>query len=411
LQTIIIITLLFSVLSGITERTNLAIPLTSLTLLPLLLLFFYFLLKLMKLREILNYKTLNLYIYGNILVIVFGLFFVSFSLITLKFILYYLFIFILINSIYLQTINKIYKIVCFLVILFTIEIFFRYMQLIVMDISLVNLRHYTIMDKQYYLLIYSISIPVAFWELYFKKSLKNLLMLLFMLLGAVIFMQIKTLILTLPISIILIFIFVLKRYSKIKLALFSILSFSIFMFLIISQNPYFKQINAVIYYIFGKSELIPVEDMIYVDTLIVRLAIFRNIFHNLNDNLISGIGYGHYTEIVEGITVKSVARNIFYDLPVVTESGFLLFLVEGGILGLVFHILIYGIILMNLKKFNQNKIELISLTIFINNGFSNLFQDNINLVYWFFIGVVYFLMIYWDSEEKLISKGELQVPK
>ncbi|MBM7652545.1 O-antigen ligase family protein [Neobacillus cucumis] len=385
---LIVIAILFSALSGIAGKLSAnSTDLSSLTILPVIGIFFAYLIRLLKEKGIINYKGIYWLVFLNILFIFVGMFTTNFNIFSVKFVIYYVFIIVLLNILDKDMLIKVCKVLMYVSILLSLDIIFQGVKLLGTGVDLVNLRSYTLMDKQYYTVLYAIVLPTSFWFYFTSKKLKDLVILIVSIIACILFMQIKTLLISIPLSIYLI-LFITNGYSRKKLFMYGIVLLLIFVYLIITGNEFINQFYVILYYIFGMSDKIPLDYLKYVDTLIIRLEIIRNAMSHFSHNVLFGIGYGNYADIAKGDTIKSIARNITYDLPAEAESGVLLLLVEGGIIGLLLHFSVYVYIFRGFIK-NNNKDDLIQniiTSIVLVNGIANIFQDNLNLLYWFFLG-------------------------
>ncbi|MCU5459093.1 O-antigen ligase domain-containing protein, partial [Bacillus cereus] len=399
--------LLFSALSGITERVgpNSAF-ISSLTLMAVITIAFVYLLKLMKNKEIKKYTGIYTLIFGNVLLIFISAFATNINGQAIKFIVYYAFMAIIVNIVEEDLLLKSCKVLVYTSLILSFDIIVQGIELYTKGIDLVNLRSFTLMDKQYYTALYAIVLPISFWLYFSTKKIKHLLILTISVVSCIVFMQIKTLLMTVPLAIYIV-LFITRGYSRTKLALYGSILILIFLYMIITGNEALNQFYVILYYIFGMSDKIPLDYMKYVDTLIVRLEIIRNSMEHLSNNYLLGIGVGNYPEIVQGKSVMSIARNISYDLPNEAESGVLLFLVEGGILGLFAHILIYVYIVKNyIKRCNKKSlVQNIIISIVLTNGISNIFQDNLNFLYWFFLGSGMYVTSALFSENNMEKKA------
>ena len=111
----------------------------------------------------------------------------------------------------------------------------------------------------------------------------------------------------------------------------------------------------------------------------------------LRHNFSFGIGYGNYHNIVSQLTYYSTSKSMYMNAPTATESGFLTFLIEGGMVGLILNLLLVFNIFKDISRFNteKNLTNSVTVTIFICTItliVSNIFQDNLNFTYWFFLG-------------------------
>lgn len=362
--------------------------LSSLTLIPVILIIFLFIIRIYKVKEIKSFEYLYLLVFLNSLLIMSSLLLKEFNSYSIKMIIYNIFICILINILKDKTLNKMCLIMIVTSFVLSVDIIFNGLILIGNGTDLVNLRSYTLMDKQYYTILYSVSIPICFFFFFEnKRNYVYLIILLVSVVACVIFMQIKTLIITVPIAIYFM-LYKAKLISIKNLLLQVVVLVSILSYLVITQNKMLNQFYVIFYYLFGLNDKIPVEYLKYIDTLLIREQIFSNAFMHLKDNFLLGLGYGNYSSIVEGLSIRSLGRNIFYDLPMETESGLLLFLIEGGIIGLILHLLIYAYFFYMLKKQRIifDRVNLSILSIVIVNLLSNIMQDNLNFLYWFFLG-------------------------
>ncbi|PFH74662.1 O-antigen ligase domain-containing protein [Bacillus thuringiensis] len=388
LYVLIIIALLFSALSGIAERVDSnSVLISSLTLMAVIAIVFVYLLKLIKNKEIKKHTGIYTLIFINVLLIFISAFATTINGQAIKFVVYYTFMAIIVNIVDEDILLKSCKVLVYTSIILSLDIIVQGMELYNTGIDLVNLRSFTLMDKQYYTAFYAIVLPISFWLYFATKKIRHLLILAISVVSCIVLMQIKTLLITVPLAIYIV-LFITRGYSRKKLALYGGILILIFLYMIITGNEALNQFYVILYYIFGMSNKIPLEYMKYVDTLIVRLEIIRNAMEHLSNNYLLGIGVGNYPEIVQGKSVMSIARNISYDLPNEAESGVLLFLVEGGILGLIAHISIYIYIVKGyMKRHNKESlVQNIIISIVLTNGISNIFQDNLNFLYWFFLG-------------------------
>lgn len=388
LYVLIIIALLLSALSGITERIDSSSAfISSLTLMAVINIVFVYLLKLIKNKEIKKYTGIYILIFVNILLIFISAFGTNINGQAVKFIVYYAFMAVIVNIVDEDILLKSCKVLVYTSIILSLDIIVQGIELYTAGIDLVNLRSHTLMDKQYYTTLYAVVLPISFWLYFSTKKIKHLLILAISVISCMVLMQIKTLLMTVPLAIYIV-LFITRGYPRKRLVLYGGILILIFLYMIINGNEALNQFYVILYYIFGMSDKIPHDYMKYVDTLIVRLEIIRNAMEHLSHNYLFGIGVGNYPEIVQGKSVMSIARNISYDLPSEAESGVLLFLVEGGIVGLATHILIYVYIVKSyLKRHNKKSlVQNIIISIVLTNGISNIFQDNLNFLYWFFLG-------------------------
>lgn len=400
----VILSLITSLISGIFIRfLGLDSVFGSITYIPIFLIVFIYILKSLKNNEIKLHKeaypVFNL-IYINILILVISCFFVGISSMQIKYIAFYFIIAILVNVLkyeYIPTLNK-----CILIIgiIFSVELLLKgpfY--------DLNTIRLHTLMDKQYYNALYNLAIPIVIWNFIYKKNILNFLLIILFVIPAIFIIQIKTLILSIAIG----FLIVLFKFNFVNrlIVLLIFLFGSLGVILLFELFPQFvpNQILVVYKYIINDLSNIPVYELRHADTVMVREKTLELMFSIIKDHPIFGIGYGNFIDYSQGIFVESLAGYKIMELPSVTENGVLNFLVEGGLLGFVFHFSFYVIIIIKfLKVKTYDKTSLICFTIVFSNLAANFVQDNLNYIYWFYIALALFIL--QDNKQPIQKRND-----
>ncbi|MFC0213507.1 O-antigen ligase family protein [Paenibacillus chartarius] len=389
---LIILSLLTSMLSGVLNKV---VPLdsSSLTLVPVILIVVVYLIQLAMNKKIKSYPLFYLLIYICILLIFIGSFKNGMNITMIKFAFFYFVIGVLINQLTKEGISKLYNTVIILTVILSIEVFAIGAMTVATDGRLLNIRHQLMLDKQAYNIMYNFAIPILFWNLCYSRKIRDALLLMFFSITGLYFLQIKTLLLSIPISL-LVIAWMLKPVSR-KSLMTICASIVIVSIGVLNVFPQYipDQIRIVTNYILGKEQQVTSDSLVYADTVVVREKIIENAKRLFQENMWLGIGYGNYGETVEGITVYSIARsNVVYQIPTVTENGIITFLVEGGLLAALVHLSLYAIILWKLRgRTSRDKTVLIGLTISFALFVSNFVQDNLNYSYWFSLALGLFL--------------------
>ena len=137
----------------------------------------------------------------------------------------------------------------------SLDIIVQGMELYNTGIDLVNLRSFTLMDKQYYTAFYAIVLPISFWLYFATKKIRHLLILAISVVSCIVLMQIKTLLITVPLAIYIV-LFITRGYSRKKLALYGGILILIFLYMIITGNEALNQFYVILYYIFVYKKLL-----------------------------------------------------------------------------------------------------------------------------------------------------------
>ncbi|WP_042273607.1 O-antigen ligase family protein, partial [[Clostridium] dakarense] len=296
----------------------------------------------------------------------------------------------LINYLDDKTMSTLYRIIIIVSIILSVDIIIKGVNLLLSGVNLRNLRHYTLLDKPGYNMLYTFALPIVLVNNYYNKNIKNRLTLLLFIIASLFMMQIKSLLYTIPLGLVITlsifnFINVKSLFKYIFLMLITgILVFSVY--------PQFipKQISVPInYYVFKNLEGIETSDLRNLDTVIVRGEIWKNSMGAIKENPMIGIGYGNYHKVSENKTIISDVTGILYNMPTVTESGLLTFIIEGGIIGALLHFILIILISIRTKNIKVKTVktkEVITTSIiFFAFIVSNIVQDNLNYLYWFII--------------------------
>lgn len=396
MKSIIILSVLASLLNEFFVRN---IPaLASATSLVIIILIGLSILKILKYKEIRKYTNIYTIIYLNIIFFFIQALFIGFNPYMIKLVLYSTTIIILINYLNDRTMSLIYKLIIIISLILSIDIIIQGINLTSSGINLRNLRHYTLLDKQGYNIFYSFAIPILIINIYERKNIKDILILIITIIATLFFMQIKSFLYTIPIGLILSF-FILKLINPIKVLKY-ITILSAMVVILISAFPSIipNQVStAVNYYILNNTSQLKQEDLKNLDTFIIRGEIWSNAIEHIKNEPIIGIGYGNYPELVKNENIVSNITGIVYEMPLFTESGLLTVVLEGGILGLIMHLaIIIWIIINTIKIRDINKNTIITTVIFFVFIVSNIVQDNLNYLYWFIISA----QIYNTNEYK-----------
>ncbi|MEW9699934.1 O-antigen ligase family protein [Paenibacillus sp. SI8] len=406
---LIIISLLTSILSDILNQA-LNIGSASVTYIPIILIFVIHLAKIVKRKSVENYFWFYALIYLSILIILIGCFVNGWNTSMMKYIVYYLFMGILVNELQISGIKKLFVFIQIVGIVLSVEVIITGMISVNSGIRLIGLRDYLWMNKQYYNVLYNLVLPIVFWHFFKNKKAIDLVVIVLHLAAAIFFLQIKTLLLSVTIGILLVC-WILKPVSRKKFLSITTIAVFLVAILVTQFSNYIPdQIKVVSGYILGQEQDLDPDSLVYVDTLIVREEIINNAYNTFKDNYLLGIGYGNYADIVYGMYVKSIARNnLNYNLPLATENGILTFLLEGGIIASFIQLLIYAYILFKLiKAKSRNSLILISYTILFSFLVSNFVQDNLNYVYWFSLALGAYLTKYLNNSS--IDSEEVNTP-
>lgn len=342
----------------------------------------------LKEKKIVRYKKIYIILYLNIVFLFVQALFIKFNPYIIKLSIYIVAITILINYLDDNILSSLYSIIVLISIILSIDILIQGINLISSGVNLRNVRQYTLLDKQGYNMFYSFAIPITLVNFYYNKKIKNIIILIINIIASIFIMQIKSFFYTIPIGIIMALWILKKIRFKEVLALIGIIGISCVLTFNLVPSIIPKAIKVPIqYYILKDTGGIYDVDLRNLDTFEIRGQIWKNGMDALKNNYIIGIGYGNYAKLVENKKVVSNATGEIYSMPNVTESGLLTFILEGGIIGFLLHMLIIYCICLNTLKIKQySKTCLISTIIFMIFIVSNIAQDNLNYLYWFVLG-------------------------
>lgn len=256
------------------------------------------------------------------------------------------------------------------------------------ELDFVNVRNSIIIQKQSYNILMNIIFPYTILKIFQEKNRKYILALVLYAISSLLILQIKTLIITLPIAFFIMILF--NRKIKFKVITIFISCLIIAVYILYKFNLISQLTPIIDYIIYGeKSAYIGNK---YLDTLILRKDILILCIEIIKSNFLFGIGYGNFYKYTFDKLFYSFSKGIYLNYPSVTENGVLNFCVEGGVLGLLSHILILFNIIIDLKNIlrvfkditlNQKGICLAFFSLIV----SNTMQDNLNFTYWFFIAL------------------------
>lgn len=252
-------------------------------------------------------------------------------------------------------------------------------------LDFVNVRQSIIIQKQSYNTFMNIILPYLIIKVYNEKDKKCIIPLIINIISSIFIFQIKTLIMTIPIS----FIIIMVLQKKIKFIKFiNICVISILGIYIIYKFNIIQQLTPIIDYLL-KGEESKFFGNKYIDTLLLRKEILIFAITLLKEHLFWGIGYNNFGLYSVNQLFYVRSKGQYVEFPNVTESGFLSFLVEGGVLGGISISIIFINILKDISKILKSNIDNLSISIilaFICLLISNVIQDNLNFTFWSFIG-------------------------
>lgn len=241
--------------------------------------------------------------------------------------------------------------------------------------SVSDVKNNIFFDKQEYTSLYCIYIGYFFWLVYQRKvdvwdcMVFSLLMMSSYLIG------VKSVFLVAGVLTVFLF------FLKLSFVKFFGISLFIFLFvLVFSLNGWLPKGLQIYfdYYIVGK-ELI-VDDYRSMETWFVRLYIFElNLMDITKDFL--GFVFGNGFNVASGDFYQSDYTWYVQDVEPAYESGALYLLSKSGFLGL-FLILLLAI--------SSIRLSYVSGFVFLSFLISNIFQDNINSIFWFLLGFSYY---------------------
>lgn len=385
MKIIIILGVIFSLLNDFIVRNMPS--LSNITSVFIIVFIFLSIIYLIKKKQIKQYKVFYLILYINIAFILIQILFIGINPYMVKLMIYITTVFLLINYLDKLTLSSLYKVIIIISIILSLDIIIQSMFLFLKGINLRNLRYYTLLDKQGYNMFYSFSIPIMIIYIYIYKKVKIKLYLALNLIAAIFMMQIKSLLYTIPLGIIigLIALNMINVKKVVKITAFIVVCVTLTLVIFPKLIP--RQISVPInYYIFNDLKNINNDDLRDLDTFIIRREIWEKGIEIVKKHPIIGIGYGNYPNYVKDINITSKVTGITYELPNVTESGVLTFLTEGGIVGGILHFSIVAWITIKTKKIiKRSEVEIITTIIFFVFIISNIVQDNLNYLYWFVI--------------------------
>lgn len=382
MQNIIIISIISSLINDFVVRNIPAFG--KITSLFVIILIIYAILSTIRENKIRQYGLIYCIFYFNIIYILIQGLCVGINLYMIKLILYNISILVIINHVKDTTISKLYNVIVVISIILSIDIIIQAIIVLSKGINMRNLRHYTLLDKQGYNMFYSFAIPILLVNTYYKKNIKNIILSILTIVCAIFFMQIKSFLYTIPLGVLLALL-CLRLINIKKVINYFILSSIIFIliFLKLPINIKNQLLTPIRYYVLNDLSMSTNDSLRDLDTFEIRFEIWKNSINIIKKNPILGIGYGNYANLVEGNKITSNVTGITYDMPTVTESGVLTFILEGGLIGATLHLLIILWIIFKTIKINLCSKDTITTTIiafvFIS---SNMVQDNLNYLYW-----------------------------
>ena len=408
---LIILSVVFSVLAGFLNPI-IGFSNGSLTYFPVMLILLTGIVIIIKRKKIEPHRGFYFLIYLSLLVMVMATYKTGVSVDIIKMAVYQIMIVFLINLLKYEMLKSIYKIIIVIGAILTIDISIAAIKVVEMGINMVNIRHYTLMDKQYINMLFTIAIPICLMKWIVERKRNYGLLLAIFIITSTVVMQIKTLFISLGLSSV-ILLAICNVINKKKLiinlciaSVFVVFGFTLF------KGFLPQQLVISIDYLLGKTAYLTDQQYRYLDTFFIREAILDNAITIFKDNFMLGIGTGNYAETTQGynLNISLYARQID-QLPEVTENGIISLLVENGIIVTLLHIVI---ILLIFKQFFKNKtydtISLITYNILLSLFISNFFQDNnSNFLYWFFIGASIFLLNNREEVDQIVAKDLLNM--
>ncbi|MBC7010670.1 hypothetical protein BIZ38_19685 [Pseudoalteromonas sp. BZK2] len=135
--------------------------------------------------------------------------------------------------------------------------------------------------------------------------------------------------------------------------------------------------NVILAPIFGTEHLFSTYDLRKLDTFYVRVFLFEENFRVLISDVSNTLfGYGYNP--VEGLVYKSETTWFSQEMSNVYESGVLYIIANSGVSGFMLFSIVFYCSIKNNKS--------LSAFIFISLLLSNIFQDNMNSIFWLFLG-------------------------
>ncbi|TYP70279.1 O-antigen ligase family protein [Paenibacillus methanolicus] len=361
----------------------------SLTLLPVIIIMAWSILRVLKDKRIQPLGGHYLIIFLAVTVLVVGMFKTGLNSTMLKVIIYYVFLLILANEMTNKSLNLLYKLMLPLGLLMSIDIFYAVAKVKQIGFTFNSLRAYTLMDKQYIGTLFLVAIPVAIWHFVKKKSIFYLALSVLFIVTSILFMQIKTLILALGLSFFVVM-WVFRVVPKIKLAIVALLTMALLVVGVTTFKQHMpSQIVAAASFILGDTSEVNQRDLKYVDTVAMRQEIKDRMMDLFKENYMLGIGFGNYAKLDGGLMKSAANPKEIIQLPNASENGMLSFLVEGGILSTLMHVVLLVYLIFQASRIRHVTMNvLIGFTVLIAFVISNFVQDNTYFfTYWFFIAV------------------------
>lgn len=255
------------------------------------------------------------------------------------------------------------------------------------NLDFINVRSEIIIQKQTYNGFMNIILPYIILKIFIEKKKIYFIPLIINIISSIFVFQIKTLLITLPLAFLLIVI--IKNKISFK-KYFKYVTLLVLMIFIIYKLNIIQQLTPIIDYLL-KGENSQYLNSKYLDTLLLRKEILLFALILLKDNLFFGIGYGNYGYFSSEKYYYVASKSQYVQFPNVTESGFLSFLVEGGIVGFICFIILFGNILYDIRfiiKKRTNVLNEAIIVAFLCLLISNIIQDNLNFSFWFIVGTV-----------------------
>lgn len=254
------------------------------------------------------------------------------------------------------------------------------------NLDFINVRSQLIIQKQSYNALMNIVLPYTMIKLMRNREKKYIIPFILNIISGVFIFQIKTLFITLPLAYFIMLSFS-KRIRMIECGKYVVVV--IIGVLIIYKFNIMPQLTPIIDYLLHGNNSIYIGNK-YLDTLLLRKEILAHCLSLLKSNIFWGIGYGNYGIYSSSKLYYVASKGIYVDFPSVTESGFLSFIVEGGIMGFIFINILFINILKDIKKVLKKSVCSIDesiIVIFLCLVISNIIQDNLNFTFWFFLGI------------------------
>lgn len=171
-----------------------------------------------------------------------------------------------------------------------------------------------------------------------------------------------------------------------KVIVISVLAFLLVLVLVIANVEYLPDgVRFFVEYFISDSLLYDWQAR-RLDTFYIREYIFNeNISHSLQS--VKNIFFGNGYNVVEGEAFISDFSGYQYIAPDFLESGLLFYFVYFGLIGLLAYIFIAIYPVVMIFKYKNDCDSLICSFVCMSFFVSNIFQDNVNAVNWFILGL------------------------